>query len=424
MKLRRPRPGKAGTAATLTAALLLVALPAAALSADNYSAPTNLGGTKNGVYTDAQAVTYNGSGYTIAVLDGAFYPNAPQFKNADGSSAVIMETCIGQSTGSFPSLCSAPTTANRSSYPWETRTGTFLIQSGANSSKPSNAPGNTCVDSGNTDDGLCQASHGTQTAGIAAGRPATRNDPTLGSFTYSGVAPGAKLALVKVGGGTGNNQSGWPAASILDALSMLEQTMRSPTSGALRTNPITAVSISFNGASSNTEAACAAGSEGARIDAAAGRLKAYGVAVIMTAGNDAKTAGTGVWTCGSNIVVVGATEVSAPTVPTAYSNLSSNVDLLAPVGNNGWPCPTNNCIFAPHKATGGSGAVWGTSMAAPQVAGAFAVLRQKYPLASVDRLIGLMKSSGKSLTGARASQAPNAKVLDLDAALDSWLPYQ
>ena len=140
-------------------------------------------------------------------------------------------------------------------------------------------------------------------------------------------------------------------------------------------------------------------------------------------GNDAKTGATGSWTCGSNIVVVGASDVSAPTAPTSYSNLSSNVDLLAPVGA-GWPCTGGNCIFTTYKDLGWSSSVWGTSFAAPQVAGAFAVLRQKYPLASVDRLVNLMKTSGNALTGSRAGQAPNAKVLNLDTALDTPLPWQ
>lgn len=410
--------------AVATAALLAVGvLPAMALTSDNYSAPTNIGGTKSGVYTDLQTYTYNGAGYTVAVIDGAFYPNAPQFKDPDGSSAVILERCVGQSSGSFLSLCSAPSTADRSVYPWETRTGTFLYQGGTNASKPSNAPNNTCSDPANTEDGFCQAVHGNWVSGIAIGRPAVRNDGTLGTITYAGVAPGARLATFKIGGGSSQAASGWPAASVLDALSMIEALARGASSGGLKDFPITAVNISSNGASTSTEQACAAGSDGARIDAQAARLKQYGIAVVMASGNDAKTGATGSWTCGSNIVVVGASDVSAPTAPTSYSNLSSNVDLLAPVGA-GWPCTGGNCIFTTYKDLGWSSSVWGTSFAAPQVAGAFAVLRQKYPLASVDRLVGLMKTSGNALTGTRASQAPNAKALNLDAALDTPLPWQ
>lgn len=404
--------------------LLLAVVPALALTNDNYSAPTNIGGSKSGIYTDAQNVTYDGSGYTIAVVDGAFYPNAPQFKDADGSNAVLFERCIGQTGGSFPSLCSSPSTANRSAYPWESRTGSFVYQSGTNASRPSNAPGNTCADPGNAEDGFCQATHGNWTAGIALGRPAVRNDATLGMITYSGVAPGARLAAFKIGGGSGTQaSSGWPADSVLDALDMIEAIARANDSGALRKFPITAVSISASGGASSTEGPCSAGSDGARIDAQAARLKQYGIAVVLAAGNAGKTAATGTWTCGQNVVVVGATDVSSPTAPTSYTNLSSNVDLLAPVGV-GWPCPGGNCIFSTYKDSGGSSSVSGTSFATPQVAGALAVLRQKYPLASVDRLVGLLKSSGDTLTGARAGQAPNAKVLDLDAALDTQLPWQ
>ena len=67
------------------------------------------------------------------------------------------------------------------------------------------------------------------------------------------------------------------------------------------------------------------------------------------------------------------------------------------------------------------GPTWGTSFSAPEVAGAFAVLRQKYGMSrSVDQLVALLKSTGRPLAGGRAGAATaNAAVINIGAALKS-----
>ncbi|PRX66868.1 subtilase family protein [Nonomuraea fuscirosea] len=53
-------------------------------------------------------------------------------------------------------------------------------------------------------------------------------------------------------------------------------------------------------------------------------------------------------------------------------------------------------------AAGNDGGLNGTSMAAPHVTGAFAVLRQKFPAKSVAELLTLMKSTGRPITNGSA----------------------
>jgi hypothetical protein len=60
----------------------------------------------------------------------------------------------------------------------------------------------------------------------------------------------------------------------------------------------------------------------------------------------------------------------------------------------------------------------GTSFAAPMVAGAYAVLREKYPNASVDELTGLLQATGKSVSDTRAGYTVGSKpLIQLNTAL-------
>ncbi|WP_322103976.1 S8 family serine peptidase, partial [Paraburkholderia sp. J41] len=217
--------------------------------------------------------------------------------------------------------------------------------------------------------------------------------------------------------GMAGYSAGWPGQSIVDALNYVNRIML--TRGIY--NPkIAAVSISTNGASIAGDLPCATGSIGAQIDQIAGELRAKGIAVVMSAGNDAVN-GTGTWTCGSNVIAVGATGVVNPTLPASYSNISQRTSLFAPVGTANRA--SGDFIFLPY-GPGGTGTFWGTSFSAPQVAGAFAVLRQKFGDApSVASLAQLLKSTGKPLTGPRAGLAATGAVsIDIKAALSGTPP--
>ncbi|WP_322005269.1 S8 family serine peptidase [Paraburkholderia tropica] len=375
--------------------------------------PYNLGGSLDGKYKASSGKTYDGTGYIVVVIDGAFDTRNPVFKDAKGKSKIPVEACFGEAlNATFPSLCKTTTWIPRP-LPGNPSAG-YFFSSLSGSSKPMDAPDNTCRDTNNpSKPQYCHYFHGSATAGIVVGQPTLRWDGGY-KMTYTGVAPGANVITLKVGGGRGTNVSqGWPINSVVDAL---EYVNRALLPRADVGSKIVAVSISANGSSIAGTSPCATGGGGDRIDAAASVLKKKGVAVVMAAGNDAVN-GTGTWNCGSNVIPVGATSIVTPATPTNYTNISQRVSLFAPVGTGNFK--SGDLVLAPW-ADSGSFYVWGTSFAAPQVAGAFAVLRQKFGKGpSVDALVKLLVRTGTPLKGTRAAlAAQGASVLNIKAALN------
>lgn len=376
--------------------------------------PYNLGGSINGTYIDRNGKSFDGTGYIVVDIDGAFRPDNPVFKDSAGKTKVSAEVCIGQKTGTdWPSLCTLQNWTTRP-LPGDPSAGYYsMSQSGI--SLPSDSPDNTCRDTSNSDSPqYCHYYHGTATSGIMVGQPAVRWEDANTKLTYTGVAPGASVITIKIGGGTSTNgPQGWPINSVVDALNYVNSTLLTRSDVGPK---IVAVNISAAGNSIAGNLPCSTGGDGARIDAVAGVLRAKGVAVVMSAGNDGMN-GTGAWTCGNNIIPVGATGILSVTTPTSYTNISQKVSLFAPVGIG--DRPSGDFVLAPW-AGAGSFYIWGTSFSSPQVAAAFAVLRQKFGSGpSVDSLVRLMQTTGKPVTGQQAGlAAQGAAVLDIKAALD------
>jgi subtilisin family serine protease len=125
-------------------------------------------------------------------------------------------------------------------------------------------------------------------------------------------------------------------------------------------------------------------------------LKQAGIATVISSGNDGYTNAVSSPGCISHAVSVGATTLDAAGYDAVYagtqwgSNSNWTLDLLAPgvgvcsaVLANGWGC-------------------WGgTSMAAPHVAGAFAVARQYRPAATADQILNALYRSGPAVVDSR-----------------------
>lgn len=387
--------------------------------------PYNLGGTTSGTYTDSAGKTYDGTGYIVVDIDGAFRTDNPVFKYKTlqlvaGYNKVKTEACVGQKTDTqWTGLCpyeDASTWVSRP-LPGKPSAGYYLITL-QNSSMPSDAADNQCRETSNPDNPqYCHYYHGTATSGIMVGEPTDRWEGTT-HLVYTGVAPGAQVIPIRIGGGTGTDgPRGWPINSVVDALTYVNNGLMNRTDV---NSKIVAVNISASGDPVAGDALCATDADGARIDALAASLRAKGVAVVMSAGNDGMYA-TGNWTCGNNVIVVGATGIVNPTVPTSYTNISQKVALFAPVGTA--DRDSGDFVLAPWAGLG-SFYIWGTSFSAPQVAAAFAVLRQKFGSGpSVSSLVQLMKSTGTPITGQRAGFAPaGASVLNIKAALNGTPP--
>jgi uncharacterized protein (TIGR03437 family) len=226
-------------------------------------------------------------------------------------------------------------------------------------------------------------SHGTHVAGIAAGK----------GETSAGVAREAKLIAVQIFSRFDNpNDCGGSAPCFRtfqsDQIRGLERVLE-----LSQTHKIAAVNMSLGSGKyiSNCDALRPA------TKAAIDNLRVRGVATIVAAGNNSAIDGISTPACISSAISVGATrvEINSDNVVTSesvasYSNSGARLHLLAPGSSISSSVPG-----------GGFASFSGTSMAAPHVAGAWAVLKSKYPNASVDEILAALTNYGQAVTDVR-----------------------
>ncbi len=135
-------------------------------------------------------------------------------------------------------------------------------------------------------------------------------------------------------------------------------------------------------------------------------LRSRGTATVIAAGNGNSASGVSSPACMSSAVVVGnSTLTSATGVPAVLggvrggSNSSSLVDLWAPGTDICSAVPTY--LDSDGTADGVDCSYFGTSMAAPQVAGAFAVMRAARPAYTVNQNLGALQRNGLAVTDSR-----------------------
>ena len=229
--------------------------------------------------------------------------------------------------------------------------------------------------------------HGTHVAGIAAGRGAG----------FSGVAKDAGVIAVQVFSripNTGGTRCSPQFASCITSFSSdmalgLEQVL------ALRgTFAIGAVNMSIGGGQFFSQAACDADVSNAAVKAAIDNLRAVDVATVIASGNEGFTNSLAAPGCISTGVSVGnstkADAVYFDPVTGRGSNSASFLNLLAPgrLINSSVPGPNFQAFT-------------GTSMAAPHVAGAWTLLKQKTPNATVSQVLNALTATGRPITDPR-----------------------
>ena len=302
----------------------------------------------------AWAMGYDGAGTAVAVIDGGFNLNHPML-----AGKVVGEACYSHTFGTtITSRCPG---------------GAALVALGAASNCPQ---------------GSDRCDHGTHVASIAVG-----NDGA--NF---GVARGAKLLAIDVFSTDTDAADCSPdpapcevtdSLAVLDALDFVNFR-----SADFR---IAAVNLSFTG--SLRDGFCDDDPRKAAID----MLRQKGIAVAIAAGNQGSTGRVGAPGCISSATTVGASDNG--TTVASLSNFAPMVDVMAPGLN----------ILAASGSGTGLVSKSGTSMAAPHVAGAWAIMRQAFPQASFDQIDGMLKQTGIALS--RAGVTYTAPKIQVAAAI-------
>jgi subtilisin family serine protease len=291
-----------------------------------------------------------GAGKVIAVLDTGVDKTHPYFSSG-AHNKVVSEACY---SSNIPG----------DSYSW-----TSLCPGGVAESTASGS-GMNCSASINSD---CQ--HGTHVAGIAAG-----NDGVGPNF---GVARDADLISIQVFSAecyTSGGGSCYLGAWLSDELKGLERVY-----ALAGTYDIAAVNVSIgNDYSYSDRASCDAANPA--LKAAIDNLRSIDIATVGAAGN-----GSGYYSfyppaCISSAISVGATDDDDQVA--SFSPTGPAVDLMAP-----------GVSITSAVPGGGTATLSGTSMAAPHVAGAWAVLRQQHPAASVSDLLAILRATAVPVSG-------------------------
>jgi len=217
--------------------------------------------------------------------------------------------------------------------------------------------------------------HGTHVAGIAAGA----------GTSFSGVAKGAGIIAVQVfsrvtGSSCGGGEDPCALTFVSDQIAGLEHVF------SLRSQfTIAAVNMSLGG---STKFTSPCDSEQAATKAAIDNLRSVGIATVIASGNEGFTDGLGAPACISTAVSVGSTTKSDAVW--SFSNSATFLALLAPGSSITSSVP------------GGSFAVGsGTSQATPHVVGAWAILKQRRPNATVAEVLTALRNTGLLITDPR-----------------------
>jgi len=307
-----------------------------------------------------------GQGGSIAVLDDGVDKNHPFFAQFDENgqsvgSRVVAEACFSTRTSISRSFC--PTV------------------NGIPQSTDLNNPNDT--DSA-LPCSLAGCDHGTHVAGIAAGgvalRPNGQQVLDQAGQPFTGVAPEAGIVAVQVfheqlspsGGSAG------VGAFSSDILTALEWVYRHRNAHNTRV-----VNMSLGGGRATTQCSAADGAMTGMIR----NLLAVGIPTVIASGNNGWSDAVSFPACISEAWAVGATTSDADRVSSFTNTHPTMVNLYA-VGS-GVLSSVRNGQYAIAS---------GTSMAAPQVAGAVALLRASYPSATPQQLLTALQCTGSGVS--------------------------
>jgi subtilisin family serine protease len=288
---------------------------------------------------NAWAAGFTGQGRTVAILDTGVDKTHPFFNNR-----IVSEACYSTNSGTISSFCPG----------------------GVSSSTAAGSGINCSVSQ------IDGCSHGTHVAGIAAG-----GNPQING---AGVAKNANIIAMQVFSrqtNCGSDPSPCATGITTDQISALERVY------ALRTTfNIDAVNLSLGSGQYTSTCDTVDPAYKTIID----NLRSAGIATVISSGNNGYSNALSFPACISTAISVGSTHDGSagfPDIVSDFSNSAIFLTLLAP-----------GEVITSSVPGGTYGDKQGTSQAAPHVAGAFAVLKQKFPTDTVTQILTRLKYSG------------------------------
>ena len=305
-----------------------------------------------------QAAGLTGSGYAVAIIDTGVDKNHPFLKGS-----VVSEACYSSTDRASRSTSVCPRKVGESTA--------------AGSAMPY---GGVCP-AGNCD-------HGTHVAGIVAGRSDVSGSPG------PGVAPEAEIIAIQVfsridsvaacqaKGARSPCVTAWDSdiKKGMDRVVELSATLK-----------LAAVNMSIGGGKFTSN--CDSDPLKADIDI----LRASGIATVAAAGNAGYCEALETPACISSAVSVGATDSTDGV--TDFSCSANFMTLLAPGAEVNSALPNRR-----YKSNNG------TSMATPHVAGAFALLKQGKPAATVNEIVAALTGTGPNITDQKCISVTKRRV--------------
>ncbi|HEX6331278.1 MAG TPA: S8 family serine peptidase [Actinomycetota bacterium] len=297
---------------------------------------------------DVHTLGFDGTGTNVAVLDTGIDVDHPFF-----AGRIVAEACFSNigGAGGETTLCPNGTASQTGAGAADAETPACLV-----------GAVNECF-------------HGSHVTGIAAG-----NATGVGGAPGHGVAPGAGIVAIQVFTRVERAAICTPEPAPCFRTAAADQLLGlqhvSGLQGTLG-SPIVSVNMSLGGGAFSAPCDGTDASYTAAIDTLLGQ----NIATVIAAGNNGFQTAVGFPACISSGVTVGASNDSDGVA--SFSNRGPLLDVFAP-GFDVTSAVTGDTFVA----------LSGTSMAAPHVAGLWALLREAQPTATVAQVLGALQGSG------------------------------
>lgn len=360
------------------ALVTLAALPeVTSIEEDGFDAPSLASSIPVIGADTAWAAGYTGAGQTIAILDTGVDKTHPFFST--GGQKVVSEACYSTN---LPSVGAT----------------SVCLGSVTETTAPGSGIDCTSVTAGlPTAEAFC--GHGTHVAGIAAGNDGGLNIGVARDATIIAIQVFTLIQSEALCGST----SECLLSDKVDQIKGLERAYE------LRNDfNIAAVNISLGSEQNFVPCDSAQLARKTAIDL----LRSVNIATVIASGNEGYRDAINAPACISSAVSVGATDDDD--MIAIFSNVADFLDLLAP-----------GVAITSAVPAEGVEEMGGTSMAVPHVAGAWAIMKQRAPAATVDEVLTALNASGTSVDDTRM-QPPGTVIdmrrINIDQALAELTP--